>query len=69
MEYQKTQFLRSSQSAEKMCADTAEKVDEITKRILMLGGTPAYKSSDNLKEQENRFGCWWLIIVNNWKYS
>ena len=29
--------------------DTAEKVDEIAERILMLGGTPANKFSDYLK--------------------
>jgi len=34
---------------EKMYDDTAEKVDEIAERILMLGGTPANKFSDYLK--------------------
>ena len=32
-----------------MYDDTAEKVDEIAERILMLGGTPANKFSDYLK--------------------
>jgi starvation-inducible DNA-binding protein len=34
---------------EMMYDDTAEKVDEIAERILMLGGTPANKFSDYLK--------------------
>ena len=34
---------------EKMYDDTAENVDEIAERILMLGGTPANKFSDYLK--------------------
>lgn len=34
---------------EKMYDDTAEKVDEIAERILMLGGTPTNKFSDYLK--------------------
>lgn len=34
---------------EEMYDDTAEKVDEIAERILMLGGTPANKFSDYLK--------------------
>ncbi len=34
---------------EKMYDDTAEKVDEIAERILMLGGTPSNKFSDYLK--------------------
>lgn len=33
----------------RMYDDTAEKVDEIAERILMLGGTPANKFSDYLK--------------------
>ncbi|MEG1545983.1 MAG: Dps family protein [Bacteroides sp.] len=35
---------------EKMYDDTAEKVDEIAERILMLGGTPISKFSDYLKK-------------------
>lgn len=34
---------------EKMYDDTAEKVDEIAERILMMGGTPPNKFSDYLK--------------------
>ncbi|WP_029902623.1 Dps family protein [Prevotella sp. 10(H)] len=34
---------------EEMYDDTAEKVDEIAERILMLGGTPANKFSEYLK--------------------
>ena len=41
-------FVHHSQF-EKMYDDTAEKVDEIAERILMLGGTPANKFSDYLK--------------------
>ena len=34
---------------EKMYDDTAEKVDEIAERILMLGGVPSHNFSENLK--------------------
>lgn len=41
-------FVLHSQFENVWC-DTAEKVDEIAERILMLGGTPANKFSDYLK--------------------
>jgi len=37
---------------EEMYDDTAEKVDEIAERILMLGGVPANKFSDYLKNTQ-----------------
>ena len=46
--YTNLRFVLHSQF-EKMYDDTAEKVDEIAERILMLGGTPANKFSDYLK--------------------
>ena len=44
-----TTSLFSTANSKKMYDDTAEKVDEIAERILMLGGTPANKFSDYLK--------------------
>ncbi len=43
------QFFGAHEKYEEYYDDTADKVDEVAERILMLGGTPAHKFSDYLK--------------------
>lgn len=42
-------FFQLHEAYEKMYDNTAEKVDEVAERILMLGGVPAHNFSDYLK--------------------
>lgn len=42
-------FFGAHEKYEEYYDDTADKVDEVAERILMLGGTPAHKFSDYLK--------------------
>lgn len=43
------EFFSAHAKFEEFYDDTAEKVDEVAERILMLGGVPAHKFSDYLK--------------------
>lgn len=43
------QFFGAHEKYEEYYDDTADKVDEVAERILMLGGTPVHKFSDYLK--------------------
>ena len=48
------EFFGAHEKYEEYYDDTADKVDEVAERILMLGATPAHKFSDYLKRPISR---------------